>query len=394
VRSTAALRIVLIVVLLSAPMARADGEAGPAASVAGFEPEHGFFLRSGDGAWALRPGLSAAYKLEPKYLDGQSQDRDTIYAVRPFLSGSVVKPWIRFLTEAELAQNPPYLLYSYLEIAPLAAIGLRIGQQNTLFSRHENFGFTRILFPDTDAVAEYFWTGRDKGLTAFGDLAADRVRYEAGLYAGSPLRQFTTIAGNYVAEGRIALNPLGKPIDAEYAYVVGAEPAPLRLSFALQGYYGRVQSATENFNPNTFKFQTQASGMTTKEGAGGADLVLQSRLVVLLAEGYGRRTTPEGSGGYTSFGVWGQVGVLIWPRRLDAAVRVSWANPSTALSQDRFLGGEAQIAWYVSVPTLIVKLRYGISDQQSPGSAALGAVSLPATAGRLQLATLQVNLAL
>jgi hypothetical protein len=32
--------------------------------------------------------------------------------------------------------------------------------------------------------------------------------------------------------------------------------------------------------------------------------------------------------------------------------------------------------------------------EQSPGMAALGAVSLPATAGRLQILTLQINLAL
>ena len=79
---------------------------------------------------------------------------------------------------------------------------------------------------------------------------------------------------------------------------------------------------------------------------------------------------------------------------MDAAVRLSWTNPSTDLDDDRFLAGEAQVAWYVAAPALIVKLRYGISDQQSPGSAALGAVTLPATAGRTQVGTLQVNLAL
>lgn len=394
---TTAIRLAVLVVgasVASPPIARAEGEAGPATARAGFEPARGFYIESIDGAWMLRPGLSAAYKFEPRYLNGQAQNRDTLYAVRPSLSGTVVRRWIRFLTEAELAQNPPYLLYSYVEIQPVAALGLRIGQQNTPFSRHENYGFTRILFPDTDTVANYFWTGRDKGVTAFGDLASDRVAYHAGLYAGSPLRQFTTIAGNYVVEGRLALNPLGKPRDAEYAYVLEAQPAPLRVSFALQGYYGRVQSATENFDPNTFNFQVQATGMTTTEGAGGADVLLQSRLVVLLAEGYGRRTTPQGSASYTSFGAWGQVGVLIWPRQLDAALRVSWANPSTALSHDRFVSGEAQIAWYVSVPALIMKLRYGIGDQASPGSAQLGDVVLPATAGRVQIGTLQVNLVL
>jgi hypothetical protein len=372
----------------------ADDAPAPAATTTGFAPDDGFTIASADGTYKLRPGLNAAYKFEPRFLDGKSQNRDTIYAVRPFLRGNLVKPWIRFLTEAELALNPPYLLYSYLEIRPIAAVGVRIGQQDTPFSRHENLGFTRILFPDMDPVAGYFWTGRDKGVTAFGDLGSERVEYQAGVYAGSPLRQFTTIAGNYVLEARVAVNPLGKPGQSEHAYVLGDEPVPLRPSFALQGYYGNVQDATENFDATSFKFDVVPSGVTTREAAGGADAILQSRRVMLAAEAYVRRTTPEGGAGYTSLGAWGQVGVLLWARTLDLAVRVSWADPSTSLAGDRFLSGEAQVAWYVSVPTLIVKLRYGIGDQKSPGAAALGDVSLPANVGRLQIVTAQVNLAL
>ena len=91
---------------------------------------------------------------------------------------------------------------------------------------------------------------------------------------------------------------------------------------------------------------------------------------------------------YTSVGAWGQVGVLLFPNRLDLAVRASWANPSLDLSDDRLLMGEAQMAWYIHAPTPIVKLRYGYSDQRSPGMTALGVVTLPATAGHLQIITL------
>jgi hypothetical protein len=134
--------------------------------------------------------------------------------------------------------------------------------------------------------------------------------------------------------------------------------------------------------------------MTTTQGTAGADAGLQSGHVMFFAEGYARRTTPPMGAAYTSIGAWGQLGVLLLPRRLDAAVRASWANPSLDLSKDRLLMGEAQMAWYVHAPTLIVKLRYGYSDQQSPGMTALGAVTLPATAGHLQIITLQLNLAL
>ncbi len=360
----------------------------------GYRPEEGLYFASPDGETRLRVGLDAVYRLEPRTLNGEWQNRDAIYAVRPFLSGTVFRHWIRFLTETELAQNPPYLLYSYLEVRPRPEIGVRIGQQDTLISRHENFGVMKTLFPETDTVAEYFWTGRDKGIMAFGALANDRVDYFAGVYGGSPLRQFTTIAGNYVVEARVTVNPMGRMLDSEFAYALETAPLAPRVSFTLQGYYGKVQDAVENFNPNTFNFQPTATGMTDREGAGGVDVWVLAEPVSAYAEAYGRRTDPAGGPAYTSVGAWGQVGVRILPRRLDAAIRGSWTNPSTGLTDDRFLSGEAQVAWYVAAPSLIVKLRYGIGDQHSPGSAALGAVTLPAVAGRTQVGTLQVNLAL
>ena len=374
-----------------------EGSTPPAAtsaSIGGRRTDEGFFIASPGGQNRLRVGLDAIYKFEPRIQNGDWQNRDAIYAARPYLSGHVIRPWIRFLTETELAQNPPYLLYSYLDVRPRREIGVRIGQQDTLISRHENFGVMKVLFPETDTVSEYFWTGRDKGITVSGTLGGDLLDYFAGVYGGSPLRQFTTIAGNYVVEARATVNPLGRMPDSEFAYALAGAPSETRFSFTLQGYYGKVQDATENFNANTFNFQASATGMTDREGSGGLDVWLLAGPVSAYTEAYWRRIDPAGASAYQSIGAWGQVGVRLLPQLLDVAIRVSWANPSVDLDDDRFVSGEAQLAWYGVAPWLIVKLRYGIGDQQSPGSAALGAVTLPATAGRTQVATLQVNLAL
>ena len=339
-------------------------------------------------------GLIAALKAEPRFLNGDSQNRDAIYAVRPELSGHVLKPWLQYLAQVELAQNPPYLIYAWVDISPWKALGFKVGQQDTPVSRHENYGLAKFLFPQADTVANYFWGGRDKGVTVHGTADSDRLSYAAGVYGGSPLSQYSTIAGNYVLNGRLTVSPLGETRDAEYGYVLKDAPAPFRPSFSVQGYYGKVQSATENFDQDTFNAEVKASGMTTKRGAGGVDFGIQSAHVMFFAEGYGRHTTPPTGPSYTSLGAWGQAGLLLLPRRLDAAARLSWANPSIDLSSDRLLMGEVQVAWYAQAPTMIVKLRYGYSYQQSPGSAALGAVTLPATTGRLQIITLQLNLSL
>jgi hypothetical protein len=182
--------------------------------------------------------------------------------------------------------------------------------------------------------------------------------------------------------------------DAEFAYVLGDAPAPTRISFTLDGYFGKVQTASQNFDPDTFQFKTAPTGMTTRQQAAGADVFFQSSRLHVFAEGYLRRTSPEDGGpSYVSLGAWGQVGVLLVPRHLDVAVSGSWADPSTSLSGDRLLGGEGQVAYYISAPTLILKLRYAYFDQQTPGLGALGSVPLPATAGRTQVVTLQINLA-
>ena len=396
-RSSKAL-VASVVVAIWAAMGSAavaeDATTQEAPKSAGYDPGAGFILRSPNDNYRLRIGLQGAYRFEPRYLNGVAQDRDSIFSARPSLGGNVVRPWITFLTTTELAANPPYLLFAYLDIRPIHAFGIRAGQQDTPFSRHESFGLYRVLFPETGPVPDYFWTGRDKGITAYGSLGADRVDYYAGYYGGSPLRQFTTIAGNYVVEGRLTFNPMGKIGDAEYAYVLGDTPAPTRVSFTVQGYVGNIQDATENFDANTFLYTTTPTGVTNKERAGGADVLFQSSRLVFLTEGYLRRTYPAGSGSYLSLGLWGQLGFLLLPRRLDAAVRISWTNPSTTLADDLFFSAEGQIAYYISAPTLILKLRYGYGDQQSPGTSALGAVTLPATAGRTQLITLQINLAI
>jgi hypothetical protein len=113
-----------------------------------------------------------------------------------------------------------------------------------------------------------------------------------------------------------------------------------------------------------------------------------------FAEGYLQRTLPsDGSARYAAAGIWGEVGVLLVPHLVDFALRGNWIDPSTSLSHVRTLIGEAQVAYYIHAPVLVLKLRYGIADQQTPGMAALGSVSLPLAAGRSQILTLQLNLA-
>ena len=261
-------------------------EAKPPNPPAGYIPGTGFVIQSPDLNFRMRIGLVAGYKFEPTYADGAWQQRNTFFVLRPFLGGNFFRDWIHFWTSFEFAANPPYLLDSYVEFAPSKLFTLRVGQQWTPFDRHEYFGPQEILFPEWAPVSEYFWSGRDKGFTALGTLA-EQLDYYLGVYSGTPLRQYNALPGNYVLEARFTWNPLGPTAATEFPYIVSEGPVPFRVSATLQGYYGKVQSATENFNPSTFRFETEATGETNAPGRG--------RRGLLAADGRGSTSTSTGS---------------------------------------------------------------------------------------------------
>src|SRR5262249_28512199 len=133
----------------------------------------------------------------------------------------------------------------------------------------------------------------------------------------------------------------------------------------------------------------------------GGDLGLEGGPLVFFAEGFVRRTNPgqDSTGAdppaYTSWGAWAQVGVLLYRRLFDAAVRFNYVDPNTVLDHDRLIAGEAQAGYYIDGPRLVLRFRYGIGDQASPGSDHLNGTSLPvSTPGTYNIFTLQLNLAL
>jgi len=371
-----------------------SAEAKPPNPIAGYVPGTGFVIQSPDLNFRMRIGLVGGYKFEPTYSDGAWQQRPTFFVLRPFLGGNFFREWIHFWTSFEFASNPPYLLDSYVELAPSKLFTLRIGQQWTPFDRHEYFGPQEILFPEWAPVSEFFWSGRDKGLTALGTLAG-QLDYYLGVYSGTPLRQFNAIPGNYVLEARFTWNPLGPTAATEFPYIVSEGPVPFRVSGTLQGYYGKIQSATENFNPSTFRFETEATGETTRQTAGSADFWLQTAWLYFYVDGFVRRTEPSMAARYTSVGAWAQAGVPLIPKTLDVATRFNWLDTSIDVSDNDFYSLEGQLAYYVShTQGLVVKLRYAAGHQSSPGTAALGDVPLLTTPGWTQLGTLQLNIAL
>ncbi len=374
-----------------------DAAQSPApTAIAGYFPGEGFALKSTDGQFKLRIGLQAAYRFEPYWLDGESQNRKTFFVLRPFMEGHIFRDWIRYWTSFEFAANPPFLLDSFIELQPIPEFGARIGQQWSPYSRHEYYGPQQILFPDWAIVADYFWPGRDKGITLMGTIDKDApLEYWAGAYSGTPLRQFTAIDGNYVLVGRVTWSPMGPAAGNEALYITSEDPVPFRASFTLQGYVGNTEAATANFNPTTFRFDTESTGERAQQNAGGADIWLQGERFTFLVEANIRHTDPDGpANARREFGVWGQLGYMLIDRRLDLSVRGNYLDPSNKAENDQFFSIEGQLGYYpFGTQNLVLKLRYGYGHQDQPSEEDLAALRLPVPAGDNQILTAQLGLA-
>ncbi len=358
--------------------------------VAGWYP--GFAIKSRDDRFRLRIGMNAGYRFEPYWIDGESQNRKTFFVLRPFIEGNIFEEWIKFWTSFEFASNPPFLLDSVVELTPIPEAQLRIGQQWTPLSRHEYFGPQEILFTEWSPVAEYFWTGRDKGITLMGNIGESKLEYWAGVYSGTPLRQYTAIDGNFVLEGRVTVSPMGAVAQKEFVYIVSEErPTPFRVSFTVQGYYGRIESATENFNPSSFRFDVEGTGERREQACGAADIWIQGGPVAALFEAYYRNSDPMGAPDYNSKGAWGQVGVMVVDRTMDVGVRANALDASDDLDDDNFYSIEGQLGFYpVHTQNLQLKLRYGYAKQEDPGVEDAPLFTVP---GDHQLVTAQLMLA-
>lgn len=359
----------------------------------GFFPDSGFVLKSSDDQFRLRFRLQSVIRGQV-VMDGKATISNPFLTLRPVLEGNLYRPWIRFWTSLDLAANPVYLLDSYVEIQPIDQIGIRVGQQWTPFSRHEYlYGPHQLLLPEWDPIADYFWSGRDKGATLFGSLFGKKVDWFLGGYIGAPLRQFETIRGNYLFVARLAVNPLGTLGDTEFAYAEKDSPAPFRYSIGVNGYTSKLQRGVENFNPNSFSFDVTPSGLTTINHTIGADFILQSSRFTTLAEGYFRRTDERnGSPAFSSAGAFVQAGLLVYERLVDVSVRGTWADVNLQHDDDRTLGIEAASTYYIHGPMVAVKLRYAYADQKGvSGESTSGGAQLPVAPGHLHVLTAQLN---
>jgi hypothetical protein len=115
-----------------------------------------------------------------------------------------------------------------------------------------------------------------------------------------------------------------------------------------------------------------------------------------LAEAYIRHTSPSGGGPhYTSLGGFAQLGVLVYKRDVDVAVRGSWIDVNLDSKHDNAFAVELGSNWYIHAPWVVLKARYGYGSQMHPvdniGGDTAGGAPLITAPGPVHVMTMQIN---
>jgi hypothetical protein len=338
-------------------------------------------------------GLIAGLRFEPIWREGERELSGVLAFVQPKIEGHLYRRWLTYTLTMELARGDAYLRDANVGVAPWEELGARFGKQGTPLSRHEAFSQAQIFFPEYARVAGYFWSGRQKGLTLFGSAFEARLDYFLGVYGSAPLRDPLNHPEDYFAELRISASPLGPINENEFPFTPEGGALPTRVSFTLQGYHGNIDTSLADRHPSRDLVTPQLGDASPQATTVGGDLWLQSGSLIVFGEYFGRRVADDGEvAGYYSQGWWGQAIVDVYRHVIGAGVRIDYLDPRLDLDDDRALGIEGQLAWFIHAPELVLKARYGYLRQDSPQPTALAEFELPFAVGTSHLFTLQLTL--
>jgi phosphate-selective porin len=193
----------LSIALVTSVMA-ADDEPKPETST---DASQGFVtFKSGDNALTL----GAWGQFRATIDDKEEYDADTagsglgqedgtsvafsVHKLRPYLLGTVYKPWLRYKFEFELGPlktdatsnvNNARLTDAYVEFASMPAATFRVGQYKVPFGLQELTADTRQEFVDRSIANAKFAVSRDIGVMLYGQAWEKKFGYQVGVFNGS-----------------------------------------------------------------------------------------------------------------------------------------------------------------------------------------------------------------
>lgn len=332
----------------------------PAAQPAAPEPSQASFFASVDRGLGFTFGDSFSAELhvftqlrvDEVLSDGSHVPEFRVQMARPVLRGKLLRPWITYVVQPELAGKSPALLDAELTIAPHAAFGVKVGQFLTPFSREFLVPPFRLLFPDFSPSNISFRDNRDIGAMLFGMPLGGHLEYYAGVFNGNGINQ-TPGGARIMGIVRLAANLRGKPV---YTETPQLDDAQTQLSFGINGTVGR----------HDLPLPASAPASTVAEIAPyatlGADLTVHKGACTVQAEGYAKWQQLSGDASQWSAGGYLHGGCFVYQRTLQLAARVDVIDANLDSHAGLRAQAEGLLVYYVQGNHLKLQLRYAYGN--------------------------------
>ena len=339
----------------------------------------------------------AAYKFEPVYQRRQRSRTATrssccapSWAATSSASGSTSGP------ASSSRRNPPYLLDSYVELAPVE--GVQAAHRPAVDAVRS----PRVLRPAGDPVPRVgarervLLDGPRQGRHGAWARWPSSSTTALGVYSGTPLRQFNALPGNYVLRGARHLEPArSHGRDRVPVHRVRGAGAVPRVGDAA-GLLRQDPERDGELQPVDVPLRDDGDGRHAQARRGRRRLLAagppgprstSTASSAARSRPWARRTRRSASGARSA--------CRSSPRRWTSRRASTGSTPAPTSTNDAFYSIEGQLAYYVShSPGLVVKLRYALrATRTRPAWPRSGRCRSSSPPGLTQLGTLQLNLA-
>jgi hypothetical protein len=312
-------------------------------------------VRSSDDSFSLGVHLLVQSRYEHVEREGGRDDGFRVVLARPALRGNVLRPWIKYFVQFELA-TAPALLDAEVVVQPIPEVGLKVGQFLTPFSREFLVPPGALLFPDFAPSNVQFRNNRDTGAMLLGSLFDKHLEYFAAAVNGNGINNRN---GNDNAElewiGRVGANVVGVSPYTEVPQLVTNDTG---LALGLDASYSAIEQTATTTNPATGATTTAKLGSAPTSKL-GADVAFHTGPLSVQGEMY-TRTAGSGGGAARSVarGGFAQAGVFVVPKTVELMARADFVDLDVSHAgppNKRFDGG---VAYYVRDNHVKLQLRY------------------------------------
>ena len=282
----------------------------------------------------------------------------TVHKVRPYIQGTVYKPWLKYKIEFELGPlktdatnnvSSSRLTDAFVEFAKVPAATLRVGQYKVPFGLQELTADYRQEFVDRSIVNSKFAPSRDIGLMLYGAAWNKQFGYQVGIFNGSGQNNPQEDRKQMYA-GRVWIDPLGEYKLAESANDASAKNI-LHVGLGYRG--GEVMRGTAT-----------AGVFESADNETAADLELAWRWSRLFAMGEyfvqrNHQKNPAASPSVDARGWHAQFGVMVQPKQHELAVRYAQLNPDTNVMEARQKEARLVYGYYIKGHSLKLQADIG-----------------------------------